>query len=71
MFPPNPEHLKRFTAPRNRTEIISDFPQDCAPDHISCISSHPHGWAVAARMNNMDDRYEVTVDSYMNKKMFF
>uniref|UniRef100_A0A914V4N3 Uncharacterized protein n=1 Tax=Plectus sambesii TaxID=2011161 RepID=A0A914V4N3_9BILA len=60
LFPPGREHLKRFTADRNRTELIIDFPRGCDPDHISCISPHPHGWAVAGRMNNTDDRSEWT-----------
>ncbi len=59
LFPPTREHLKRFTADKNRTELIMDFPVGHLPRHISCIDPHPFGWCIAARMNNDDDRSEV------------
>ncbi len=58
-FPSGASHLGRFSAARNRTELLPDFPDACDPENINAITPHPNEHCFASRSNNHDERSEV------------
>lgn len=51
----------RFSAERNRTELILDFPDKCDPDNISSLAPHPSSALVASRSTNHDEQSEALI----------